>query len=470
MACAPMSGAEALQDAPLPEQPEWNAAAEPASTPAAAIDASTSPSDDESLPTAPAMDNTPAAEPLPSNNPSVPPAANPSEISAASEIGVPKASNFYLPSLDNYGRPFFERQGLRFRAGPLNLRMSLSVGAEYNSNIFGSNTNVVGDYITHISPTILLGLGDFQTKTEDFFLLNYHPSFDYYLSQTQQNRLNQNLEIVGQATLSRYSTTVDLSYMSSNLPNATQTGGQDYTNFLFTWDNRYYLGAKTFARAMISANTQTSENQNNYQTFAISPQIGYAYSPKTTISFGPFAGVSDIGNGGSQTFQGLSVGINYTTLRKLQIDASFGIQARQFDEQNATGATNFMTPVFNVAVTYTATANTTVNLGLLRDVQLSDIQRGLTYTNSQINFGVTQHIHTHFTLGFGLSYQLLEYQGEAPLGRTDQYVSGGPTLRYSFWRDLFNFSLFYRYQKRTSNLQQFEYDVTSYGFSLSYSF
>ena len=469
MACARMSEAETPQDAPLPEQPEWSAtdsAATPA--PVAGSDSSTSPSTDEPVASTPTVEDSPPAEPSPSNNASAP--SSTPEISAPSEVGVPKTGNFFLPSFDDYGRPFFERQGLRFRAGPLNLRMSLSVGAEYNSNIFGSNTNVVSDYISQISPNFLLGLGDFQAKNEDFLLLNYHPSFDYYLSQTQQNRVNQNLEIIGQATFSRYSTTVDLSYMTSNASSATQTGGQNYSNFLFNWDNRYYLGAKTFARAMINANTQTSENQNNYQTYTVSPQIGYAYSPKTTLTFGPFAGVANIENGGSQTFQGLSVGINYTNLRKLQIAATFGVQARQFDEQNTTGATNLITPVFNIGVTYNATANTTATLALIRDIELSDIQRGLTYTNSQINFGVSQRIHTHLSLGIGLSYQLLEYQGDASIGRTDRYVSGGPTLSYSFWRDLFNFSVFYRYQKRTSNLQQYEYDVTSYGFSLSYTF
>ncbi len=468
----------ASTDQSVPEQPAWGA--RESTTPEDTVTLNPAPAS-PSPPDAPMATARPASAravdlaspaPIAPSSPPGPGTASvpPAKTAFSDQVGVPESTNHFLPNFGDYGRPLFERQGLRFRAGPVNLRMGLSVGAEYNSNIYGSSTNLVSDYITRVSPEFNLGIGDFQARDNEFALLNYHPSFEYYLNQTQQNRVNQNLEITGQGTFSRYSTTADIAYTTSTSPNATQTGGQSYSTFVLSWDNRYYLGAKTFARAQVGANIQSSENGNDYQTYSISPQIGYAYSPKTTLTFGPFAGVSNISDGGRQSFQGLSVGINYTTLRKLLFDGSFGVQARQFDEQNATGASNFITPVFNIGVTWNATANTDFALTLLRDVQLSDIQRGLTYTNSQIDLRVSQKIYNRLTFGLGLTYQLLDYQGDAPIGRTDQYISGGPTLGYSFWRDLFNLSVFYRYQKRTSDVQQYQYDVTSYGFNLSYRF
>ncbi|HEY5792394.1 MAG TPA: hypothetical protein VIS74_03790, partial [Chthoniobacterales bacterium] len=304
-------------------------------------------------------------------------AAPPPAPSEPAEVGVPNRNNFFLPDFDSYGQSFFEREGLKFRAGPVHFRMSLGVGLEYNDNIFGSYLDPVSDTIAHVTPSFQFGIGDFNAKAEEYLLLKYRPSFDYYQSQTQQNRVNQNLEITGQTTFSRYSTALDLNFQTNSSPNATQSGGQEYSTLNFNWDNRYYLGSKTFARALVGANIQQSENDNNYQTFSISPQVGYEYSPKTTLFFGPYAGISYVGNGGSQTFQGLTVGINYSNLRKLKFSGTFGVQARQYDGQDTTGASNFITPVFNLGMTYDATETTSLRLMLLRDVQLSDVQRGL---------------------------------------------------------------------------------------------
>jgi hypothetical protein len=203
---------------------------------------------------------------------------------------------------------------------------------------------------------------------------------------------------------------------------------------------------------------------------SISPQIGYAYSPKTTVFIGPTAGISVIEGGGNQTFQGLSVGFNYSNLRKLTINGTFGVQARQYDGDNTTGATNFMTPVFNFGVGYDLSQKTNVRLLFERNVQLSDIQRGLTYTSTSLSLGVSQSVFRRFDLGLTGSYQILEYQGDAPQGRTDDYIQLTSSIGYRFYRDLFNLSIYYRAQQRTSSVEQFSYNGNSYGFQLTYSF
>ncbi len=138
---------------------------------------------------------------------------------------------------------------------------------------------------------------------------------------------------------------MELSYLNSDMPSATQSGGQNYQTVEFNWDNSYYLGAKVFARATLDAIGQQSENNNNYQTVSISPQIGYEYSPKTTLFAGPYAGISYIDQGGTQTFQGITAGFTWTNLRKLKVEGSLGVQARQFNGANVTGASNFLTPI-----------------------------------------------------------------------------------------------------------------------------
>jgi hypothetical protein len=382
------------------------------------------------------------------------------QLTQDAEVGVP-GGNFNLPSFNFYGKPFFERQGLRFRIGPVHLRMSLYLGEEYNTNILGSHTDPLSDYITHISPQFLVGMGDFRAQTEDYLLLQYRPSFDYYLEHSDRNRVNETLDFSARATFSRYTTKAELSYLNSNTPNATQSGGQNYQTIEFNWDNSYYLGAKTFARAILDAVDQQSENDNNYQTISLAPQLGYEYSPKTTFFAGPYAGTAYIGQGGSQTFQGVTAGFVWSNLRKLKFEGMGGVQARQFHGLNTTGATNFMTPIFDFTLTWQARENTALSIEFLRNVQISDLLRGLTYTNTQLNLGA--------------SYQLLDYQGSSSSlngveGRSENYMAFNASLAYSFWRDLMSVSVFYRYQERTSNLEIYSYTITAYGIGFTYAF
>ncbi len=55
-------------------------------------------------------------------------------------------------------------------------------------------------------------------------------------------------------------------------------------------------------------------------------------------------------------------------------------------------------------------------------------------------------------------------------GRTENYATFNASLTYPFWRDLMNFSVFYRYQERTSDIETYGYTVTAYGMGFTYFF
>jgi hypothetical protein len=460
----PLADAAPAEPAPIPESAAAQAAPDAPATPAGA---NAAPPEASRSDAPPASGATPAAAERRDT-------AGGGQLTEGAEVGVP-GGNFNLPSFNFYGKPFFERQGLRFRIGPVHLRMSLSLAEEYNTNILGSHTDPLSDYITHISPQFLVGMGDFRAQAEDYLLLQYRPSFDYYLEHSDRNRVNETLDFSARATFSRYTTKAELSYLNSNTPSATQSGGQNYQTMEFNWDNSYYLGAKTFARAILDALDQQSENDNDYQTISLAPQLGYEYSPKTTFFAGPYAGIAYIGQGGSQTFQGVTAGFVWSNLRKLKFEGMGGVQARQFHGLNTTGATNFMTPIFDFTLTWQARENTALSLELLRNVQISDLLRGLTYTNTQLNLGLSQKLFQRVTLNLATSYQILDYQGSSSdlsgvQGRSENYIVFNASLAYNFWRDLMSVSVFYRYQERTSNLEIYNYTITAYGIGFTYAF
>lgn len=392
--------------------------------------------------------------------------------SSASSVGVPDMSYYNLPNFrqSSYGQAWFERSGLKFRFGPVNFRMTLSLGAEYTDNVFTSNIDPVGDSITTIAPQFLLGMGDFQTGTNDFLSLYYAPQLTYYTHYSGQDRTNQSLDFKAHKGFSRYSTTVDLNYINTNQSNATQTGLNAYQILTFNWNNSYYVGAKTSAQFLVNALSQTYNNGGtSYLTLGLTPQVGYDLSPKTTLTFGPSFGTSYVGSGSSQTFEELNTGIQWTNLRKLSVNAQLGYQVRQFHGQNASGATNFSTPIYNISVTYQPRLTTSLSFALSRDVELSDLVQGQTYTSTAASINIGETVLDHVALGLGISYQNIQYQGGLS-DRTDKYIAFTPTVTYSFLRDTCSASLFYQRLQRASTIQTYGYEQDNFGLQLTYHF
>lgn len=344
---------------------------------------------------------------------------------------------------------------------------------EYNDNIFGSSQIQVADTIARVSPIIRIGMGDFQEKAEDYIALEYQPSYEKFFENPGQSHFNQNLAASGKATFSRYSTDFDLEYIQNNQPNATQTGRQGYRNLSFAWNNSYYVGAKTFVSATLSASNQNYDSGQNYTTYSVAPQLGYAYSPKTTIFAGPYAGIAFIGDGATQTFQGATLGLTYDTLRKLSFQGSVGVQARQFQGLENAGNSNFLTPIFNISAVWKPVDTTTIQLAFNRDVQISDLSQGLTYTITGGGVSWDQRIATKFSFQLNAQYQYLDYQQNPliyPEGRRDQYILFRPTLSYRFFGGQASVSIYYQRQQRTSDLAFNSYSINIYGFQLLYRF
>lgn len=483
--------AAAMGQAP-PEQPDWSQS--PAAGPAS-VETTIQPPPPEGTVTPPGGNPRPPAPgpdfretPSPGASPDAPPAASSAAPTGSSpgedatepaELGVPQEHNFFLPHFDNDSstKPFFEREGLRFRAGPVNLRMSLALSSEYDDNLFATNTDPTPDLVQRVSPQFVLGVGDFGERTDDFLRLEYRPEFGYYLENTDQNRVNQYLTAGGQASFSRYTTEVELSYVDANTPSATQTGRQNYQILDFGWDNSYFLTGKTFARLSLSALGQNYEGGEAYTTYTASPLLGYQYSAKTVVYMGPFAGIAYIGGpdsdsstDGTQTFQGITTGFEYDNLRKLKVNGSLGIQSRQFQGSSESGESNFTTPVFDFSANYRYSADTTLLASLSRSVQISDLLQGLTYTVSSFQLSAGHNLSPHFNIALSLTYQYLEYDENSPDGRIDQYAVVSPSVTYTFLRDQCSLSAYYNRQQRTSSIETSSFLVNIYGIRFIYRF
>lgn len=383
-------------------------------------------------------------------------------------VGLPDEGNYYLPSFEGWN--LFQMEGLKFRLGPVHGRVELRAGAEYNTNIYATSTNPTPDWVGNITPTLQLGTGGWRGEATNFALLRFSPSFRNYLRNPERDTVNLNLDFTMDWTFSRYQTSAEIRFLRSDQPNATQRGLQEYSELRANWNNSYALGAKTFARLNFGYLFQGYANRDDYSTYSVAPQLAYQFSPKITVFSGPYAGIAFIGEGSYQTFQGLTVGVTYSDLRKWTGQFIAGVQARQFRGDNFAENQDFVTPIFDLAVSYQARETTSFTLGLARDVQITNLERGLTYVNNELRLGWKQNLLGRLDFGLNLNYQLLQYEGEGPDGRTDQFISVTPSLGYTFWRDSITWSIYYRRKQLTSEISTRGYEVNAYGTSLNFRF
>ncbi len=393
----------------------------------------------------------------------------PSPAPSITENVVLPEAGYYLPDLANPLDPFFQMDGLKVRIGEVHIRLPVGISSQYDDNIFQSNTDTTSDLITAISPTLLLGIGDYAIRQESFFSLRYTPQFQYFLENSELNTTNELFNADGQYSFRRLTTTGSLSFSRSSNPTSTDQGRRERTRYSFSLGNSYAVGAKTFLEADLGANYQDDGSNIEYTTVTLSPRLAYQFSPKLRLGLGPVLGVVYVSDGGQQTFQGLVLNVNYDTLERFKFSGSLGVQARQFDDDSADNE-DFVTPTFAFGTSYKIGDDglRIASLDLSRTVGNSSFLRGQSVINNSVRFSYRQPILSRFSFAIALRYQVNEYQGED--GDTDAFVSARPSIGYYFYRDQIELSLFYDRSERTSEIARREFQNNVFGLNLNLQF
>ncbi|MDD5199484.1 MAG: outer membrane beta-barrel protein [Terrimicrobiaceae bacterium] len=417
----------------------------------------------------------------PFDNPGVParrlPPAPIDPMATDFAVGVPASEGWHLPDLSG-ADSWFQMEGLRLRIGVVQIRFDLDLNFGYNDNIFNFNTPRIGDYITTISPTIEVGIGNYPRprallpldEQQNYFSLRYTPSFQYYAINTTQNTVNEALGLQGRYTFSRLETDVAFSYAKNSDPTAADLGRQEYRTYNLSLTAAYALTTKTFFQLGLTGLHQDYTQQFNadYTTVSVSPALGYQVGPKLQLTLGPVVGITYVEGGGEQPFQGVQLGFTFTSLRKLTFKGSIGAQATQFRGSNPSGNSDFISPTFSFGGIYDLSQTGQLTLDVATGVSNSGTASGQAYQNTTATLGYQQRFWSRIQLGVTGSYQSLNYQGAG--SHTDKYLYFTLRLGYLFWQDRCSTYVQYTRSQRFSEISAFQFDsnVLSAGISVEF--
>ena len=409
-------------------------------------------------------------EDTPSGGPTLPP------------IPVPPAPRKAAPTADEVQRgdtvlsrprPDFDPIGVR--VGGFILYSDVDVQGSYNSNVFYTQNNAKGDFITAVNPSVDL------KSNWNVHSLNFHADLDdvRYAKYTQNNFFDWTvgsdgrLDIYNDARLfagAGYAIRHLPLYSPNNIP-----GTQAPVQYSDTSAN--LAGEKEFNR--LSFRLDTNFDRYSYWDAVITPQAGGGISRqsledynetkvglKTSYELVPGRSLylltaGDWRNydntrdlfGFNRTSSGytVAVGAKYDITGVTFLDGYIGYRQQSYSDARLSTMTG---PAAGLQVTWNVTRLTTLTGSVTRDIQETILQNSSGYFSTLAQVKVDHELLRNLLLNGSLGYENDQFNG---IGRTDNYYLAGVGAKYlishNFW-----ISGGYNYAHRNSSVAGTNFD------------
>ena len=356
--------------------------------------------------------------------------------------------------------------------------LRIQVAEIYDSNLNLAPNNRIEDFYTRAGVVLTLGFGDTIVREENFLELFYEPDFLIFADHSNFNTVQHVAYFAAQYRFSRLTLgaaeTIQLAETGdSQLPSFPgtvvngvniDTGGRRRINTYTTHLSATYdLTGKTF---LSSAGDYTRIDYGggltNSERFSSNFLLNYQYSPKLVVGAGATVGRDLLNQADAhQTFAQTNLRASYSPTGKLNASLSVGVEVRQFD----TGSHDFVSPIFDLGVSYAPFDGTSITLDASRGTQVSAVLASQDYHSTQVQVALKQRLFQRVVVSVMVGYQNLDYFGSevhAVATREDNYYfteSSIDTRITNFW----SAGAFLVYRENTSNLSTFRFNETQAG-------
>ena len=362
----------------------------------------------------------------------------------------------------------------------------VNVRGVYDDNIFLTRDHHVGDYYLTIEPGITLGFGDIENADQNYIRLDYAPGAIFYVDHSGANSLQHVIRLQGQYQFPRLSITLrqDVELLEgSNLNSLSSTGrnpvpdvrldtGGDIATNIYTTNGTfaYDLTGKTF----LSGGIQYSVR--DYHRSLIGSErlsgnllINYKYGPKLVIGLGGTVGYDWVDSNPNQLYEQINARISYEPSGKVSIEASGGIEFRQFEGSSSSGA--HVSPVYELEVNYQPFDGTTLTLSGSGRTRNSAVLTGQNYVQTSIAISGRQRILQRIYVALAVGYENLSYfrtldGGDA--GREDKYFFVQPAIDLMLTRYC-TLGVYYLH-RQDDTIPIFEFNDNQFGLRTSITF
>jgi hypothetical protein len=346
----------------------------------------------------------------------------------------------------------------------------------WDDNIYNSEFHKTDDFYFTIEPSIELRFGDADVGGTSSLGVIYHPSIFLFVNDSTNDTVQQLIRVTAGHGFGHLSLSLaqDISLLdgtdlnSLNDPSGHQAntdvqGRARHQIYNTNLGASYDLTGKLFLSAggIFYADEYGSSNLNSSQSIGGNLYLNYNYSEKLVIGLGGGGGynTTDLGSD-DQTYEQINARLNYLVTAKISLNASCGVEFRQFEQGG-----NNITPVYELSASYQPFDGTSMSLNGSRRNENSASFAGQDYTETTINFSITQRLLQRFYLGFAVGYTNSNYFSTLngiSATRNDDFYYIDPSIDFNVTR-YWTFGAYYVHREDSSNFVGFSFDDNQVG-------
>ncbi|HSP45674.1 MAG TPA: outer membrane beta-barrel protein [Chthoniobacterales bacterium] len=354
----------------------------------------------------------------------------------------------------------------------------LAVRSVYDDNINLSRDARISDFYTSIEPSVMVGFGDVEARTENYIRLDYLPAVFVFANHDENNSVQHVLRLDGQYRVNRL--TLNLSQLVQIMDGvdvqALDTGGglnqqvnldiAGRTRFnIYTTHGSlaYYLTGKTFLSSGADYTATHYSSLISSEVFSGNLFLNYNYSPKIVIGVGGTAGANRVDDPNpGQTFEQANVRFSYQATGKIDFAASAGVEFRHFDGDMRG---QYTSPVFEIGMNYVPFDGTKISVTANRRTLNSALLANQDYSVTNISVGIQQRMFQRVFLGVNAGYENSDYfstVGNSGPNRSDDYFFVQPSIAVRVTR-FWTVGAYYLHRENSSSFDAFSFHDNQVG-------
>jgi hypothetical protein len=350
----------------------------------------------------------------------------------------------------------------------LPIHFTLDFNSYYDDNIFISPVKT-NDYVFHITPGLNYAYGE-EGESENFLSLSYAPTIIEYYTNSQQDAVDQNANMVYEHNFQKLKLSLSQGYAYTN-ETSVQAGTIVVSSVYSTRAAASYdYSDKVKINADFGQTLSYYKNPgySNVYEWAGGAYFLYQITPKISLGVGPRAGYDAIPHQPGQTWEQGLVHATYEVTEKISLKASAGGEVRQFD----TNLQDQVTGVFDIGGYWTPFSGTMVNLVGYRRNNPSYSIGGTNFTATGISAGIRQNFFQDFYAGVNGGYENDAYTAAsvgATGARNDNYYYVHPYVQWNAkkWLELV---AYYQFSEDDSTVNAVSFSDNQVGATLSFKY
>ncbi len=350
---------------------------------------------------------------------------------------------------------------------PWKLNLHATATGRYDDNIFISPTGKQHDFITDLSAGGGLTLGDYTARQANYLITDYTGTGDIFERHTYEDAYEQAASLLGQIVTGHLTFKADIEFhdlADEVIDIGTRTRHQIYNG---DFSARYDISDKSFleATAKVTIADYALYLDSNDERGGLS--FNYLPDPDVTIGLGATAGILNVEDSSSQTYEQLLASMQVLATGKFTVKADAGVEDRQLENGGS-----LVTPVFDLTGDYKPFQGFDLSLTGFRRVLNSAYYSGADYISTGLNAEVRYELSARFSVLFDAGFEHTNYRDistGASISRTDNYYFVRPALRYTASRYC-NVELYYFHRDNYSTVITSSFDNTQAGISFNFTY